>query len=295
MTGAFPVVRPLGAHVPTAGGLTKSALAYARDIGAEAVQVFVSNPRGWRTTPGDPADDRTFRDGCESTGLPVFVHAPYLINLGSPTPDTVTKSLEALAHALRRGAEIGACGVVVHAGSAVAKGSPAAALGQLREHLLPLLDALGAAPGAPRLLIEPTAGGGQALASRVDHLPAYLAALDEHPAVGLCLDTCHLHAAGHDLSVPGAVGELLDTVAGLAGGGRLGLIHGNDSRDPAGSTRDRHAVMGEGTIGPAAFAALLGHPATAGVPLVLETMGGRPEHTAQLLALRALRDAAPDR
>ncbi|MFD0804292.1 endonuclease IV, partial [Streptomonospora algeriensis] len=98
---------PIGAHVPVAGGLATRGLAYAADISAEAVQVFVSNPRGWATTPGHPEEDAALR---ERTDLPVFVHANYLINLGSPDDAIARRSAASLEHALRRGAGIGARG-----------------------------------------------------------------------------------------------------------------------------------------------------------------------------------------
>ncbi|MEO6203904.1 MAG: TIM barrel protein, partial [Mycobacteriales bacterium] len=110
---------PVGAHVPVSGGLARG-LAYAADVRAQAVQVFVSNPRGWAPSAGDPKQDEQFRGRCQDAGIPVFVHAPYLINFGSPTEATLRKSVDAMAHALERGAAIGAAGVVVHAGSAVA-------------------------------------------------------------------------------------------------------------------------------------------------------------------------------
>jgi deoxyribonuclease-4 len=190
----------VGSHVPTSGGLVKS-LTYARDIGARAVQVFVSNPRGWAPSPGDPAQDERFAGLCADDGIPVYVHAPYLVNFGSPTEATLRRSVEAVVHAMRRGMAIGAKGVVVHAGSAVAGAHRDVAMKQLRSHLLPLLDE--ADPDGPKLLVEPTAGGGEALCATVDQLEPWFAELDAHEMLGVCLDTCHLFAAGHDLAAPG--------------------------------------------------------------------------------------------
>jgi deoxyribonuclease-4 len=279
---------PIGAHVPVGSGLARTALPYARAIGAEAIQVFTSNPRGWAPAPGNRAQDAAFRAGCAEAGIAVFVHAPYLVNLASPTAATLAKSVDAVEHAVRRGTAIGAVGVVVHAGSAVTEARRAAALIQLREHLLPLLDALPAT--APRILIEPSAGGGAPLAARITDLPAYLAALEDHPRLGLCLDTCHLHAAGHDLAQPGGVRTLLNALVRAVGRGRLGLVHANDSKDPAGSSRDRHERVGAGTIGLTPFAELFRHPATRGIPVVVETPGTRSEHAEDLAVLRALRN-----
>jgi deoxyribonuclease-4 len=276
---------PVGAHVPVAGGLLKG-LAYADEIGAQALQVFVSNPRGWALSLGDPAKDEEFRSACSS---PVFVHAPYLVNFGSPTEATLRKSVDAVAHSLARGAAIGAQGVVVHAGSAVAGAHRDDAIAQLRTHLLPLLEALPA--DGPKLLIEPTAGGGQALAATVQDLGPFFAALDQHEMLGVCLDTCHVFAAGHDLAAPGGMKKTLDALVRVVGRGRLKLVHANDSKDPLGSLRDRHEAIGQGRIGKDPFVELFRHPATRGVPVVVETPGDAAAHRRDIELLCALRDA----
>ncbi len=281
---------PIGAHVPVAGGLAKVGLAYARTVGAEAVQVFVSNPRGWALAAGDAAQDRLFADHCRAANLPVFVHAPYLVNFGSPSAATLSRSAECLAHSLRRGAQIGARGVVVHAGSDVGAMAYDGALRQVRHHLLPLVDGLG--DGDPDLLVELTAGGRGSLAATPGQLPAYLDALDRHPKVGVCVDTCHAMAAGHDLHAPGGMRAFLSAVARAAGRGRIKLVHANDSKDPAGSGRDRHESIGRGTIGREAFRELFVHPATRGVPVVVETPGTSAEHRRDLRALKRLRTEA---
>lgn len=285
---ARPTSNPIGAHVPVRGGLARGALRHADAVGAEAVQVFVSNPRGWTASPGDPEQDSVFRAHCQDAGIPVFVHAPYLINFGSPTPLTLTRSVEATRHALRRGVELGACGVVVHAGSAVGGARRADAFGQVREHLRPLVDEL--TDDGPLLLVEPTAGGGAALAARVEDLPGYLEALGWHPRVGLCLDTCHLYAAGHDIATASGMRSVLTAVSRAVDTGRVGLVHANDSADPCGSTRDHHAAIGSGNIGLDAFGVLFTHPVTRGVPVVVETPDAGHEQDIALLG--QARDAA---
>lgn len=279
---------PVGSHVPVAGGLAK-ALAYAREIGAQAVQVFVSNPRGWAPSVGDPAQDEAFRGRCADERIPTFVHAPYLVNFGSPTEVTLRRSVEAVRHALARARALGASGVVVHAGSAVAGAHRDQALTQLRASLLPLLDGLD--DTGPRLLVEPTAGGGQALAATVQDLGPWFARLDDHPMLGVCLDTCHAFAAGHDLASPGGTKKTLDALVKTVGRGRLGLVHANDSKDPLGSGRDRHEAIGLGQIGKDPFAELFRHPATRGVPLVIETPGDAASHRRDVELLTSLRDA----
>jgi deoxyribonuclease-4 len=281
----------IGAHVQVRGGLAKGGLAYTDAVSAEAVQVFVGNPRGWKLTDGDPAQDALFTAGCAERGVPSFIHTPFLVNVGSPTEATVAQSIASIAHNLARGRQLGCQGVVVHAGSAVGEDRYEAALSQLHERLLPVLDAL--PDGAPRLLIEPTAGGGKSLAATVEDLGPYLAALESHPLVGVCFDTCHAWAAGHDLSVPGGMTATLDALEAAVGPGRLGLVHANDSLDECGSKRDRHTTIGEGSIGVEPFRELLAHPSMDGVPVVVETpseLDGSPSagHARDIALLRSL-------
>jgi deoxyribonuclease IV len=265
------VRNPVGSHVFVGRGLVAGALRTAETIGAEALQVFVGNPRGWAPSAGDPAVDEAFRTTCADRGLRSFVHTPYLVNLGSPTAATYERSVATVEHNLRRAARIGAEGVVVHTGSCVADGAVDVALRQVREGLLPVLESLD--EDAPWLLLEPTAGQGRSLCGMVEELGPYLDALDRHPRVGVCLDTCHVFAAGAPLDEPGGAAHTLDRLLEVAGPGRLRLVHANDSKDPRGSLRDRHERIGDGHIGEDAFVELFAHPATAGVPFVAETPG----------------------
>jgi deoxyribonuclease-4 len=270
----------IGAHVSVAGGLATGGLAYAAAVGAEALQLFVTNPRAWATPPGDPGQDAALRDA----GLPIYVHASYLINLGSADELTAGRSISALEHALRRGAEIRARGVVVHTGSAVGAGRDAA-LAQVADGLGPLLDKLG--DDDPDLLLEPMAGQGQMLCADLGQLAGYLDRLDWHPRACVCLDTCHLFAAGHDLTAPGGAAALVEALGAAAG--RVRLVHANDSATGCGSRRDRHANIGAGQIGVAPFGELLRQPALAGAPFVVETPGGQQAHAEDVSTLKALR------
>jgi deoxyribonuclease-4 len=279
---------PVGGHVPVAGGLATTGLAYARELGAEAVQVFVANPRGWATPKGNPAQDEKFRTECAAESLSAWVHAPYLINFGSHTEATAEQSVLSLRHSLRRAREIGALGVVVHTGSATGGRTREVALAQVRERLLPLLDEL-THDDDPFLLLESTAGQGSSLCSRTWDFGPYFEALDAHPKLGVCLDTCHIFAAGHDLAAPGGMEQTLDLLVETVGEGRLKLIHANDSKDVAGAHKDRHENIGAGHIGAEPFRALMSHPATEGVPLVIETPGGKEGHAADVARLKKFR------
>ena len=164
-----------------------------------------------------------------------------------------------------------------------------AALRQLREHLLPLLEEI--PDDGPDLLLESMAGQGGVLCATVQDLEPYLEALDWHPKAGICFDTCHVFSAGHDLSTSEGVKETLDTLHAIAPG-RLKLVHANDSMDVRGACKDRHERIGEGHIGTDAFRELFAHPATAGVPFILETPGSRDPGNPDREVLRRLRAEA---
>ena len=259
----------IGSHVAVAGGLVKVGLAEAAAVGAEIVQLFAGNPRSWIPAAVDPSVDEAFRAACAERDLPVVVHAPHLINLCSPSDLVRSRSTAALEFTMQRAASLGASAVVVHAGSLVTKGRRAEVLRGLRDLVVPIAHRW----HDVRLLIEPTAGAGEAAASTIDSSMEYLDALAD-PEIGLCLDTCHLHAAGEELT---AIKQVAD---------RVGLIHVNDSRDPAGSRRDRHESLGCGTIGLASLETVLS--AVQGVPLLVET----PTHGRDVAVLKDMRAAA---
>lgn len=278
---------PVGAHVPVGRGLG-GALRYVDEVGAQAVQLHCGNPRAWKPPAPDPGSDATFAELTAARRLPVFVHSAYLVNLGSPVEVTRHKSAQSVRDAVARGARLGARGVVVHAGSAVDAGQRDTAYKLLREALLPVLDGL--QDSDPDILVEPTAGGGQPLAASVDDLAPWLAALDDHPRLRVCLDTCHLFAAGHDIASPGGMRATLNRYLRVVGRGRLALVHANDSKDPLASRRDRHVNIGAGTIGAGAFAELFRHPATRNVPIVVETPAENGGQQRDIALLKSLRD-----
>jgi deoxyribonuclease-4 len=153
--------------------------------------------------------------------------------------------------------------------------------------MMPILNALD--DDAPYLLLEPTAGQGQSLVKKLDDLAMYLKALEYHPKVGICLDTCHVFAAGHDISVKGGMTATIDLLVEVAGIERFQLVHANDSMDVCGALKDRHQNIGDGHIGVDPFKELLSHPAVANAPLILETPGMEPEHGKEVALLKKLR------
>ncbi|GAA4230254.1 deoxyribonuclease IV [Actinomadura meridiana] len=274
---------PVGAHVPVAGGLATGGLKYAAEIGAEAIQVFVANPRGWALPEGKPAQDEKLR----AADLPVYVHTPYLVNFGSPSPETLAKSIASVRHSLTRGHAIGARGVVVHTGSSVTQ-TYDEAMAQVHDHVLPLLEEI--PEDGPDLLLEPMAGQNNMLCAKVQDLAPFFDRLENHPKLGVCFDTCHAFAAGHDLASPGGAKDTIDALIATVGEGRLQLIHANDSKDPCASGRDRHENIGAGHIGEPPFTDLFQHPATANIPFLIETPGRAPApHAKDIKTLKHLR------
>jgi len=278
----------IGAHVPTSGGMAKRSIQYATTIEAEAIQVFASNPRGWAMPDSNPEADEAFRSKAAELDIETYVHAPFLINLGSPTEATYKNSVASTAYSLKRGREIGALGVVIHTGSAVDETHVPKAWKQIKKGVMPILEKLG--DEDPWLLLEPTAGQGQSLVKKLDDLKNYFEALEWHPKVGVCLDTCHVFAAGHDIKSKGGMKATLDLLVEIAGKERIQLIHANDSMDVLGSLKDRHANLGEGEVGTKPFEELLAHPAVVNAPLILETPGEEPEHGREVVLLKKMRD-----
>ena len=278
----------IGAHTPTTGGMAKRSIEYAQVTGAEVIQVFASSPRMWAMPPAKPDLDEAFKIKASELDIHTYVHAPFLINLGSPTETTYLNSLASTKYSLQRATDINALGVVIHTGSAVDVNFVDQAWKQIHEGMMPILNALD--EDSPFLLLEPTAGQGQSLVKKLDDLENYLKALEYHPKVGICLDTCHVFAAGHDIATKGGMAKTLDLLVEVAGAERFKLIHANDSMDVCGALKDRHQNIGDGHIGVQPFAELLAHPAAAGVPLVLETPGLEVKHTIEVALLKELRD-----
>jgi deoxyribonuclease-4 len=277
----------IGAHTPTTGGMAKRSIEYARTIGAEAIQVFASNPRQWSMPDANVAADNDFKAKAAELDLEVYVHAPFLINLGSPTEETYKNSLAATAYALKRASDIGALGSVIHTGSAVKEDNVKQAWKQIHEGMMPILNKLH--DDSPYLLLEPTAGQGQSLVKKLEDLENYLKALEYHPRVAICLDTCHVFAAGHDISVKGGMTATIDLLVEIAGIERFQLVHANDSMDVCGALKDRHQNLGDGHIGLDPFKELFAHPAVANAPLILETPGLEEKHGPEVALLKKMR------
>jgi deoxyribonuclease-4 len=258
----------LGSHLSIAGGLP---LAVDRAVanGCEALQIFSKSSNQWRAREL-PADEiRAFRAKVEAASLgSVVAHASYLINLGAPDPALRQRSIDAFGEELDRAEALGLDGVVIHPG-AYTTGTEARGLRLVAGAVSRLLKAR--RKGRTLVILEHTAGQGTSLGWRFEHLARMLEHLDGHPRVAVCLDTCHLWAAGYDFASSAGYRETFETFDRLVGVDRIRVFHLNDSKKPLGSRRDRHDHIGMGTIGLEAFGRLLHDPRFERLPMILET------------------------
>jgi deoxyribonuclease IV len=275
----------LGAHVPTAGGL-HHAPAHGRDIGATAIQVFTRNQRQWAARPLGTDETGAFREALGASGIrSVMSHASYLINLASPDPVLGGRGREAFRVEMTRCHELGIPLLVFHPGAHLGAGEGAGVRAVARS----LDDVLAACPRERVMpLIEITAGQGSCVGHRFEHLAEMLSLVKSPERVGVCLDTCHLYAAGYDIATPRGYEKALAEFDRVVGLDRLRAIHLNDARKPLGSRVDRHAPIGEGLLGLPTFRRLLADPRLRDVPKVLETPGGLPAWRRELELLRGL-------
>ena len=265
----------LGAHVSTAGGVRNAPLR-AEEIGATAIQVFTKQPNRWAEPVCGEEEVRGFTGGVRERGIGFAnSHDSYLINLATADPVLRDRSLASFKAELRRSVELELDAVVTHPGNA----TDGDRFRGLAQNAALIEEALAEVPGRTLVLLETTAGAGTALGATFEELAEMIERISpEHRArVGVCLDTCHVYSAGYDLvgDYEGVVANLADSV-GLE---RLKLFHLNDSQCPFGSRKDRHAEIGEGSLGDAPFRRIMTDERFAAVPRVLETPKG-DDHTA---------------
>lgn len=280
----------IGAHVGVAGGYV-NAVDYAISVGCESIQVFAKSPRQWHAKPIDPEVADGFRARLSATGMgPVLVHTAYLINLGSADDALWERSWIALADELVRSEQLGASFVVTHTGTEY-RDAPERTAARIAEAVDHAWSAAGVS--GVRLLLENTAGAGTTYGDGPDELGAVLASLGAAAGyVGICLDTCHAHAAGWDLSQEESWRRLIDGFADCCGA-PIEAIHANDCMFAAGLHKDRHAWIGDGTIGNGGFACLFRERRLQGVPVVTEMPGEVPAKDLENVSrLKRLRDAS---
>jgi deoxyribonuclease IV len=258
----------VGAHVSTAGGLV-AAHERAVERGCEAMQVFNQSPRMWRPTRWKPDDVAQFLELQRAGPVEsVSIHAVYLINPATKDREMRKKSADSLIHSLRMGDEIKADGVVVHPGSTVGEPMDEALqrIAEMVKHALAESDRC-------RLLLENTAGAGNTIGRTFEELRELIDLAGGDKRIGVCLDSCHMFATGFDITTADKVSDVVDRFTETVGIRRLKSLHVNDSRTPLGSNRDRHAVPGEGEIGPRGCAAFLSEPRFEKLPALFEGPG----------------------
>jgi deoxyribonuclease-4 len=269
---------PIGVHVGP--GLTEEGelsdggpIARGAEMDADGVQVFLGDPQGWKAP--SPRPDA---DALRGSGITVVVHAPYVLNVATTNNRIRVPSRKLLGQHAQAAAAVGAIGLVVHGGHVLAADDPAAGVDNWRKTFARQAEA----GGFPvPLLVENTAGGGNAMARDLDALARLWAAVGEFGA-GFVLDTCHAWAAGWDVE------SAVDDVRAITG--RIDLVHLNNSRDPAGSSRDRHAPLVGGQI---PTEVLLGVARAAEAPIVLETPGDAAAHAEEVALVRSALDRTP--
>jgi deoxyribonuclease-4 len=272
-----------GAHVSAAGGISK-AIDRIEAVGGNAVQVFTQSPRMWKPTEHAPEELERFRARRRQARVRyVSCHSLYLVNLASRDPEVRASSLHALRATMETARDLGADAVVFHVGSHLGYGFDEA-VDIVRPALSTLLELT---TDDLWLCMENTAGAGGTIGRGVDELAALCDAVDRHPRLGICLDSCHWWASGIDVTDAAALDAALAGVDARIGLERVRCLHVNDSKTPLGSNRDRHEYVGQGLIGDG-LATFLSHPAFGDLAAIVETWVDKGAETEDLDRMRAL-------
>jgi deoxyribonuclease-4 len=274
----------LGAHVSTSGGLAK-APARGREIRADAIQIFTRNQVQWRAKPIAAEEAADFRAALGDSGLRrVVAHASYLVNLASPDPQALRRSREAFLADMERCEALGVSHLIFHPGAHLGSGEDAG-LTTVAQSLDWVLERAG---NAVRPLIEVTAGQGSCVGHSFEHLASILARTRRADRVGVCLDTCHMLAAGHDIATRLGYRRSFGQFGRTVGFDKLEAFHLNDAKRPLGSRLDRHECIGKGFLGRATFRRLVRDRRFRGTPMILETPAGMAGWKKEIALLRRL-------
>lgn len=277
----------LGAHMSIAGGYYKAADAAAK-LGMETVQLFTKNNNQWRGKELTEDDVRLFREALERGGLQKpCAHNSYLINLASPDDALWQKSVDASVDELQRAEALGLDGVVMHPGSYVSSSEEAGL-----QRIVKGLDEVHqrCRNFRTQFWLETTAGQGSSLGCRFEHLATILAGVSDPDRLGICVDSCHIFAAGYPLQTPEEYAATRTEFDRLIGLNRIRGFHLNDSKKPFASRVDRHEHIGEGSLGLEPFRHILNDPHFAKLPMYLETnKGERDGENLDAINLRTLR------
>jgi deoxyribonuclease IV len=258
-------MRSIGVHLSISGGM-HHALEKADELGIQAVQIFLKNSNRWIARPYTDEDIREFKDArARIPGIRIFAHTGYLINLAGEG-DTLVKSIQALGDELNRASLLGIDCLVLHPGSHGGRGMESG-INRVADSLNSILDK----KQKTIVLLETTAGQGASIGHRFEHLRSIIDSVTLKSKLGICLDTCHIFAAGYDISEKQKFNAVINEFDEMIGLDRLRLIHINDSKRECGSRVDRHEHIGKGRIGIEGFKLLLNSTRLKKIPCVLET------------------------
>jgi deoxyribonuclease IV len=273
----------IGAHTSAQGG-AYHALLEGQEIGATTVQLFTRNQRQWAAKPLSQEEIDLFKSTLDATGLKkIMSHDSYLINLGSPDGEALKKSRKAFKDELIRCQQLGITFLNFHPGASVTS-TEEECLDTICASLEHVEDVV--AQGHTRLLLETTAGQGTSVGHRFEHLAYILDRVHKKIPIGICIDTCHIFAAGYDIRTKKDWDETLETFDKVVGLQHLYAFHVNDSLQPFGSRKDRHAALGTGKIGMECFQVMMHHPLIREIPKYLETPDGPPLWKKEIALLR---------
>ena len=280
---------PLGAHLPTSKGFSH-ALKSAQELGCDCLQIFSKSPQQWNAKPLDGEKAALFRDQWRASLLsPLVAHDSFLINLASPDEVLREKSILAMIDEIERADLLGCDFLVPHCGAHVQKSCADGEELGLQRLISSLHRVLDSTPNARvKIALENTAAQGTCLGGPFEHLHRVLDSLNSD-RLRVCFDTCHAHAAGHDLSTPEKVRLVVEDFNRVVGLDKLAVIHLNDSKGEAGKHLDRHEHIGLGTIGRDAMRAIVTHPLLRDKPFILETPEVETMIATNLQTVRELR------
>lgn len=273
----------IGAHTSAAGGVS-NALLEGKRIGATTIQLFTSNQKRWDSKTFAPSDIDLWKRTIKETGLShIMSHDSYLINLGAPDPAMLEKSRVAFAAEAKRCVDLEISYLNFHPGASL-KDDRQACLDRIAESLLLVLPIIEGS--SLRLLLETTAGQGSTIGYRFEEISYIIDKVHEKVPIGVCIDTCHIFAAGYDIRTPEGWDHTLNEFESVIGLKHLYAFHLNDSMKPLGSRVDRHQNLGEGMIGAESFKFLMKDPRTRRLPKYLETPGGVTMWEKEILMLK---------
>jgi len=269
-----------------AGGVDK-ALLRGKEVGCDAMQIFTKNNNQWRAAPLTEQVIEAYKTNRRQAGIdPILAHDSYLINIASPEKDPYRKSLEALRIEVARAAVLEIPYLIIHPGAHLGRGE-AEGIKRVAEALETVLEGPQASP--VMICLETTAGQGSSLGYRFEHLAAIREGMTRRERVGICVDTCHLFAAGYEIRGRKAYEETMRQLNGVVGLDHVKCIHLNDSQRELGSRVDRHAHIGRGQIGLEGFRPLVNDPRLQHMPMILETPKGEDPVAADRRNLAILR------